>query len=90
MLSKVVSSTIFKFFAMTRPGIEPRYPGPLANTLTTWPIHNNDYDDDDDNNNNSVVCVFAYPNNDLISGSWNALLREITLHINIFNLKYTS
>ena len=34
MLSKVVSSTIFKVFGMTRPGIEPRSPGPLANTLT--------------------------------------------------------
>ena len=33
MLSKVVSSSIFKVFGMTRPGIEPRSPGPLANTL---------------------------------------------------------
>ena len=33
MLSKVVSSTIFKVFGMTRPGIEPRSPGPLANDL---------------------------------------------------------
>ena len=24
---------------MTRPGIEPRSPGPLANTLTAWPIY---------------------------------------------------
>ena len=32
MLSKVVSSSIFKVFGMTRPGIEPRSPGPLANT----------------------------------------------------------
>ena len=23
---------------MTRPGIEPRSPGPLANTLPTWPM----------------------------------------------------
>ena len=38
MLSKVVSSTIFKVFGMTRPGIEPRSPGPLANTLTAGPI----------------------------------------------------
>ena len=30
----MVSSTIFKVFGMTRPGIEPRSPGPLANTLT--------------------------------------------------------
>ena len=38
MLSKEVSSTIFKVFGMTRPGIEPRSPGPLANTLPTWPM----------------------------------------------------
>ena len=31
MLSKVVSSSIFKVFGITRPGIEPRSPGPLAN-----------------------------------------------------------
>ena len=33
MLSKEVSSTIFKVFVMTWPGIEPRSPRPLANTL---------------------------------------------------------
>ena len=33
MLSKVASSTIFWVFGMTRPGIKPRSPGPLANTL---------------------------------------------------------
>ena len=33
MLSKGVSSTIFKVFGMMRPGIEPRSPGPLVNTL---------------------------------------------------------
>ena len=38
MLSKVVSSTILKVFGMTRPGIEPRSPGPLANTLTAGPM----------------------------------------------------
>ena len=32
MLSKVASSTTFWVFGMTRPGIEPRSPGPLANT----------------------------------------------------------
>ena len=38
MLSvKEVSSTIFKVFGMTRPGMEPRSPGPLANTLPTSP-----------------------------------------------------
>ena len=35
MLSKEVSSTILKDFGMTRPRIEPRSPGPLANTVTT-------------------------------------------------------
>ena len=34
----MVSSTIFKVFGMTRPGIEPRSPGPLANTLTAGPM----------------------------------------------------
>ena len=28
----------FKVFGMTRPGIEPRSPGPLANTLTAGPV----------------------------------------------------
>ena len=35
LLSKVVSSTIFKVLGMTRPVIEPRSPGTLANTLPT-------------------------------------------------------
>ena len=35
-LSKGVSSTILKVFSMTRPGIEPRSPGSLANPLPTW------------------------------------------------------
>ena len=35
----MVSSSIFKVFGMTRPGIEPRSPGPLANTLTAGPNH---------------------------------------------------
>ena len=38
VLSKEVSSTIFEVFGMTRPGIEPRSPGPLANTLLTRPM----------------------------------------------------
>ena len=33
MLSIVASSTIFWVFGITRPGIEPRSPRPLANTL---------------------------------------------------------
>ena len=35
-VSKEVSSTIFKVFGMTQPGIEPGSPGPFANTLPTW------------------------------------------------------
>ena len=35
MLSKAASSTIFKVFGMTRPGIELGFPGPLVNTLPT-------------------------------------------------------
>ena len=38
VLSKEVSSTIFKVFGITWPGIEPRSPGPLANTLPTRPM----------------------------------------------------
>ena len=38
VLSKAVSSTIFKVFGMTRPGIEPRSAGSLANTLPTRPM----------------------------------------------------
>ena len=38
VLSKEVSSTIFKVFGMTRPGIEPRSPGSLTNTLPTRPM----------------------------------------------------
>ena len=34
VLSKEVSSTIFKVFGMTRPGIEPRSPGPLSEHST--------------------------------------------------------
>ena len=47
MLSNAASSTIFWVFGMTQPGIEPRSPGPLANTLLwfglayqlLWVIH---------------------------------------------------
>ena len=39
MLSKAVSSTIFWVFGMSKPGIESRSPGPLANTLLIWPNH---------------------------------------------------
>ena len=38
VLSKEVSSTILKVFGMTRPGTEPRSPGPLANTLPSRPM----------------------------------------------------
>ena len=38
VLSKEVSSTILKVFGMTQHGIEPRSPGPLANTILTRPM----------------------------------------------------
>ena len=38
VLNKEVSSTIFKVFGMTRPGIEPRFLGPLSNTLPSRPM----------------------------------------------------
>ena len=38
-LSNAVSSTMIWIFGMTRPGIEPWSPGPLANTLTIMPTH---------------------------------------------------
>ena len=38
VLSKVVSSTIFKVFGMMWPGIEPSSPRPWVNTLPTWPM----------------------------------------------------
>ena len=37
VLNKAASSTIFRVFSMTRPGIEPWSLGPLANTLTIMP-----------------------------------------------------
>ena len=39
VLRKEVSSTIYKVFGMTRPGIEPRSPGPVVNTLPTMPMN---------------------------------------------------
>ena len=33
-----VSSTIFKVFGMTQPGIEPKSPRPLVNTLPARPM----------------------------------------------------
>ena len=38
VLRKKISSIIFKVFGMTRPGIEPKSTGPLANTLSTRPM----------------------------------------------------
>ena len=38
VLSKDVSSIIFKVFGMTRPGIEPRSPRPLANSQLARPM----------------------------------------------------
>ena len=61
MLSKVVSSSIFKVFGMTRPGIEPRSPGPLANTLYN------------SHNLTSVICLHTicsiWPTDRTLSGA---------------------
>ena len=38
VLEKAASSTIFRVFSMTRPGIEPSYPGHFANTLLIRPM----------------------------------------------------
>ena len=38
LLSKEASSTIFRVFGMTRPGIEPWSPGSMANILPTRPM----------------------------------------------------
>ena len=39
MLNKEVSSTIFKVYGMTGPGIEPRSSGPLENTIHKAKVH---------------------------------------------------
>ena len=56
MLSKEVSSTIFKVFGMKRPEIEPRSPGPLANIcclkdllIITIAMHHKEYKENDRN-----------------------------------------
>ena len=38
-LSKEASSTFFRAFGMTQPGIQPSSPGTLVNTLTIIPMH---------------------------------------------------
>ena len=53
VLSKGASITIFWVFGTTRPGIEPRFPGPLANTITTKPMGQLLKED----NNNSNLCL---------------------------------
>ena len=54
---------------MTRPGIEPRSPGPLANTLTPRPmsgkVHTLGYLF---GKSETVVCC---PSTDIITFSWN-------------------
>ena len=52
VLSKEVSSTIFKVFGRTRPGIEPRSPGPLVNTLPTRPMNRL--------KNNSIPDIYTF------------------------------
>ena len=50
VLIKEVSSTYFKVFDMTRPGIESRSPGPLANNLPTRPMSRSLIDNHTPNN----------------------------------------
>ena len=50
MLSKEVSSTIFKVFGMTRPGIEPQSLGLVVNTLPTRPMVRLNNNNNDNNN----------------------------------------
>ena len=58
MLSKEVSSTIFKDFSMTRPGIEPRSTGSLANTLPTSPMR--EYIDDQIQSVVLYIYIYIY------------------------------
>ena len=61
MLSKEASSTIFWVFGMTQPGIEPRSPGPLANTLTIMPKHEKAMEYESDSDSNSSLCSWDGP-----------------------------
>ena len=54
-----VSNTIFKVFGMTWPGIEPRSPRPLANTLPTRQM--NWYIDTNNNSKNIRNCNGTQP-----------------------------
>ena len=58
MLSKAASSTIFWVFGMTRPGTEPRSPGPLVNTLLIRPMATR------------VKCLLTLPNDIHINNSY--------------------
>ena len=68
------SSTIFKVFGMMLPGIEPRSPGSLANTLPTgqWVyINNHIY-----SNNHNFIAIF-YSNNQFYSYDYDFIVSKI-------------
>ena len=66
MLSKEASITIFGVFVMAWPRIEPRFPGPLANTLTArkhaWNLKN------------------KYGQGDILKGKINKRTRNYDVH----------
>ena len=62
-----------KFFGVTRPGIEPRSPGPLANTLTAGPMSRLHYLNSTTNINNDHYNRY----NSGITGKQVSLLYKI-------------
>ena len=54
MINNAASSTIFCVFGMTRPGIERRSSGPLANTLTISPIKDHEEENEEILNKNKL------------------------------------
>ena len=73
VLSKESSSTIFWVFGMTQPGIEPRSPGPLANTLTTMPMSGI-------KNMNIYIYIYIY-----MMEKFSAYLSNIFIHANLYH-----
>ena len=70
--SKEVSSTIFKVFIMTQPGIEPRSSGPLTNTLFYF------------NFNKNVKYLFIWVYMYIYIYSQNTLLNMLNIYIYIY------
>ena len=66
VLRNAASSTIFWVFGMTRPGIEPRSPVPLANTLLIRPIFNISW-------HFCIHCIVCSGNKYVVNSSWIVL-----------------